>query len=169
MSEELKVFGKTYSGVTGIQAKDTDGNIIEYKSGGGIKYTRYTLTGDVTAGDFINSINYQVQNNNTFILIRISGDAAPSLGNYTLNNFVLMFLDGTRMYARQMWQSGHQTPNSFTSLPYTNENISTFEIQNGILVYTGTSTSGIGTTGDVVTIGEIPLDYDNTIMEGGAI
>ena len=30
MSEDLKVFGKTYSGVTGIQAKDLSGNNIKY-------------------------------------------------------------------------------------------------------------------------------------------
>ena len=44
MSEDLKVFGKTYSGVTGIQAKDTDGLNVLFSSGEKLEYDIQTVT-----------------------------------------------------------------------------------------------------------------------------
>lgn len=142
-------------------------------TGGGssVKYTRYTLTGDTTIKALLDSINYEVQDAFALcIMIRASGTAAPSQGNYTINNYIFYFLQNTIFHGRQMWQSGQKTPDSFQSLPSTNENNTSVAIQNGVLVFTASSsTSCLGAAGDVVTIAEMGFDIDNTIMEGGAI
>lgn len=150
--------------VSAIEAIPTGG-------GSSVKYTRYTLTGDTTLKALLESINYQVQDAFALcIMIRASGTVAPSQGNYTLNNYIFYFHQNTLFHGKHLWQGGQKTPDSFQSLPATNENDTAMAIQNGILVSTASSaTSCLGASGDVVTIAEMPIDIDNTIMEGGAI
>lgn len=147
--------------------------IADIPTGGGgssVKYTRYTLTGDTTIKQFIDSINYRVQDAmGLAIMIRVSGTVAPSTGNYTINNYVFYFLNNVFGYGRHSYKSGKQIPDSFNDLPSTNENDNNASISNNILTSNYNGSSCIGTTGDVVTIAEIPISVDNTIMNGGAI
>lgn len=136
-----------------------------------VKYTRYSLTGDTTIKQFIQSIDYEVQSAmGTIIMIRSSGTVAPSSGSYTLNNFFFLFVGTSRLYGRHYYKEANQTPDSFPNLPSTNENDSNVSISSsGKLTSSSTSTSPIGTTGDVVTVAEIPIPVDNTIMNGGSL
>lgn len=135
-----------------------------------VKYTRYTLTGDTTIKQFIDSINYRVQDAmGLAIMIRVSGTVAPSTGGYTINNYVFYFLNNGLGHGRHSYKIGCQTPDSFDDLPSTNENDNNVSISNNILTSNYSGSSCIGTTGDVVTIAEIPISVDNTIMNGGAI
>lgn len=147
--------------------------IADIPTGGGgssVKYTRYTLTGDTTIKQFIDSINYEVETDTClYIAIRVSGDVAPSTGTYTVNNYRWSWVDGSRRTGDHYYKGGHHTPNSFPNLPERNEVNNTASIVNGILTSNSTSSSPIGTTGDVVTLAEISGMYDNTIMNGGAI
>lgn len=147
------------------------------QTGGGgdisIIYSRYTLTGDTTLKAFLDAINYEVTNNTCAIFMRASGDVVPSSGNYVLNNFIFLFITGSRIGGRDYYKNRNQnpSPNSFPNLPSTNENNTSTGLEDGILSFTAstTSTSCIGTTGDVVTIAEIPLAPDNGKMNGGAL
>lgn len=67
MSDDLKVFGKTYSGVTGIQAKDINGNNISYFNGGGGDYD--VATGTVTPSANGKTISVDVDFEPTHALI----------------------------------------------------------------------------------------------------
>lgn len=161
--------GTTTEDVTNYASAEITVNV----SGGSsdpVKYTRYQLSGDTTIKQFIESINYQVQDAMVkVIMIRISGTVAPSTGSYTINNYIYLFFGNNRVYGRHYYQRGTATPDSFPNLPSENEEDANVAITNGILTSPYTGSSNIGTTGDVVTLAEIPVSVDNAIMNGGAI
>lgn len=150
-----------------------DAEITVNVSGGSsdsVKYTRYTLSGDTTIKQFIDSINYTVKSAvGTAIMIRVSGTVAPSAGSYTINNFIYIFANNSRVFGQHYYQRGLVTPDSFPDLPNYNEADSNVSITNGLLTSSYTGTSNMGTTGDVVTLAEIPIEVDNTKMNGGSI
>ena len=175
--EAISGGGITPTGTKSITANGTGIDVAQYayadvnvSSGNTVKYTRYELTGDTTIKQFIQSIDYEIQSAmGTVIMIRSSGTVAPSSGSYTLNNFIYLFLYGSRKYGRHYYKSANETPDSFPNLTSTNEDDNNVYISNGKLASTSTSTSPIGTTGDVVTVAEISLPVDNSIMNGGSI
>ena len=135
-----------------------------------VKYTRYQLTGNTTIKQLLDSINYQVQSAmGLVIMIRASGTVAPTSGSYTLNNFMYFFLNNIRVYGKHIYRSGQNTPNSFDNLPSQNEEDSNVSISNGVLTSSYSGTSCLGTTGDVVTVAEIPIPVDNDKMNGGSL
>ena len=163
-----------------IRAKSGGSESLEFPDGfvseiegisGGVKYTRYTLDGDTRLVDLLSEINYEVSNvNYVAIYIRASGDVVPTSGNYVLNNYIFIWINGSRVYGRHYYISmnQHPSPNSFPDLPNTNEGDSNVSIVDGVLTFTATSSSScLGTTGDVVTIAEISIEPDNIKMNGG--
>lgn len=135
-----------------------------------VKYTRYNLTSDMTIKQFLDSINYQVQEAMCLvIIIRTSGTVAPSSGSYTMNNYIFYFYDNNLGKGRHYYQRGLQTPDSFSNLPSQNEDDNTASISNGILESSYNGTSCLGASGDVVTIAEVPISVDNTKMNGGVL
>ena len=93
MSEDLKVFGKTYSGVTAIQAKDINNEIIMYISGISVK------SGSITPTERVSSITFDcgLSDINTMIIIPHdetplkSGGKTFLCGIYTKSNYYKWF------------------------------------------------------------------------------
>ena len=130
----------------------------------------------------VNKFDAKQQN----IVVEIVADKMASSGNMindliegylnycTKNNFDYscsldwnLFI--TYVYGKHIYRSGQNTPNSFDNLPSQNEEDSNVSISNGVLTSSYSGTSCLGTTGDVVTVAEIPIPVDNDKMNGGSL
>lgn len=166
----------TYAnGVTG----ESDSNLSDavhtlgsgYGSSAAVKYSRYELTGDTTFQDLLSAIQYRPQNTqNCMLFFRASGTVAPTSGSYTVNNFIFVIENGT-VHGWSAFKSGKLAPNSIMALLQTSQEFNNLSIVNGVLTSGATSTSCLGTTGDVVTIAEYPGDLALSLakMNGGAL
>ena len=139
------------------------GLMAQMASGDKVYYSKYDLTGDTTIAQLLSRVNYHVHYENCLIMIRANGTVAPSSGSYTMNNYFVIFKNGTLVEGRHYYKNGKVAPNSIYVL-LLNEEENAISIQNGVLLSSNTaSTSCLGTTGDNVVIAEIPFDYDKNI------
>lgn len=141
-------------------------------SGSSVYMAQYTLTGDTPWVDFLNNCAYQVHSTTCFIMLRASGTGVPSIGNYTLNNFIWGFNGGTIVNGTHCYQSGKKSANSFAAFPrFADESNTSATIENGVLKSTHTTgTNCLGTTGTVVTLVEVVLPDDFwSVLNGSPI
>ena len=133
--------------------------IADIPTGGGssIYFSQYSLTGDTKYTDFFSAISYAPHSSDFFLIVRANGTVAPSTGSYTLNNLLVCFDDGRQKKGAHTYVGGKKTPDSIQDVPFSNEIDISLSISNGVLTYTSSSTSCIGTTGDTVTVIEIPM------------
>ena len=125
-----------------------------------IYYTKYELTADTTVAQLLSQVNYHVHYQDCYIRIRANGSVAPSVGNYTVNNYFCLFRQSAFVSGYHYYKSGRVAPDT-VSLEVTNEAEGYMTISNGILLSTNTaSTSCLGAAGDNVVILEIPFDFD---------
>jgi hypothetical protein len=137
--------------VSAVEAIPTGG-------GSSIYFSQYSLTGDTKYATFFSAISYAPHSSDFFLIVRSNGTVAPSTGSYTLNNLLACFDGGIVKKVSHTYASGKKTPDSINDVPYSNEIDTGLSISNGVLTYTSSSTSCIGTTGDTVTVIEISME-----------
>jgi len=164
LTDSIEALTTYANGVTGESDTNLSDAVHSLGSGYGggssaaVKYSRYELTGDTTFQDFLSAIQYRPQNTqNCMLFFRASGTVAPTSGSYTVNNFIFIIENGT-VNGWCAFKSGKIVPNSMMSLLQTSQEWNNLNIVNGVLTSSATSTSCLGTTGDVVTIAEYPGD-----------
>ena len=180
MSKNIMINNKKYDGVSVVNFTTADNNVAMFKDVDEITSGAYdipsemTLVGtngdtDVLLSEFFTNNSITVKSKKTLIVIKITGDTAPTKGNYTLKTFIITFnnidyiCQGSIVSGKQtlvapstitgLEQSFSAPSTSFISLDKTNKlvinaNLKTFYIPANASVY----------------YAEYPLDYSTGLM-----
>lgn len=178
--KNIMINNKKYEGVSVVNLTTDDNNVAMFKDIDEITSGAYdipsemTLVGtngssDVLLSDFFTNNQLTVKSKKTMIIIKITGDTAPTTGNYTLKTFTIAFnnIDYCSQFNATTGKASLVAPSTITGLEQNLQSPSTSYVSlnnSNVLTFNSNLKTFYIPANASVYYAEYPLDYSTGLM-----